>query len=472
MVFYRKYRPQKIEELDSEEVRNRLTSILLKKSVHALLFTGPKGLGKTSAARIVAKVANCEKINKEPKSQRTKESKIEPCNKCSQCISIANGTNIDVLEIDGASNRGIDEIRDLREKVKLSPAGALKKVYIIDEAHMLTTEAFNALLKTLEEPPSHVIFVLCTTEPQRVPATIVSRCFHVAFKKATIEELIRSLIRIVKQEKISIDREALSAIANLSDGSFRDAAKILEEIWATVGRKKITKEMVEKKYQISNVKSQISNMLKYLSKKDTKLALELISELVKQGIDLKYFLEQLILNLHDLLLKEIGVLKDIEIESSVSLTVYEIKELSNLLTTASSKLKYAVLPQLPLEMAIIEWCINHQNFSVLPKAEGNLRESAESTHRELFKSPVNQNGKLWEKLIEEIKPYNHSVAGVLRGCNLKSYNGKKLIIEAKFKFHKERLEEPKIKKLIEDMLQKMRGNKVNISVILKENSKH
>src|SRR3990167_4121885 len=144
MVFYRKYIPQTIEELDSSEVRNKLVSFLSKRSsIHALLFTGPKGLGKTSAARIVAKVVNCEK---------QKKGEIEPCNKCSQCISITSGTNIDVLEIDGASNRGIDEIRDLREKVRLSPAGAHKKVYIIDEVHMLTTEAFNALLKTLQEP--------------------------------------------------------------------------------------------------------------------------------------------------------------------------------------------------------------------------------------------------------------------------------------------------------------------------------
>src|SRR3989344_1947762 len=169
MVFYRKYRPQTIEELDSRQVRDKLTSVLSKDSgFHALLFTGPKGLGKTSAARIVAKAVNCEKINDYSKGKKLKGT-LEPCNKCSACTSITNGTNMDVLEIDGASNRGIDEIRDLREKIKLSPAYALKKVYIIDEVHMLTTEAFNALLKTLEEPPNHVIFILCTTEPHKVP---------------------------------------------------------------------------------------------------------------------------------------------------------------------------------------------------------------------------------------------------------------------------------------------------------------
>jgi DNA polymerase-3 subunit gamma/tau len=176
MVFYRKYRPQKIEELDSASVRENLYSIFSKGNYpHAFLFTGPKGLGKTSAARIVAKIVNCEKKAK---------GKIEPCNKCDQCQSIASGSNLDVLEIDGASNRGIDEIRDLREKIKLAPFKASKKVYIIDEVHMLTTEAFNALLKTLEEPPAHVLFILCTTEQHKVPATIASRCFRINFTRA------------------------------------------------------------------------------------------------------------------------------------------------------------------------------------------------------------------------------------------------------------------------------------------------
>ena len=208
MVFYLKYRPQTIEELDSKEIREKLYSVLQGLGIpHAFLFTGPKGLGKTSTARIVAKSLNCEKKTKG----------VEPCNKCEQCVSITNGTNMDILEIDGASNRGIDEIRDLREKVKLSPMSARKKVYIIDEVHMLTQEAFNALLKTLEEPPSHVVFILCTTEPHKVPATIMSRCLCIQFKKATEEELIRSFKRIIKREKLEAETEALSLIAGLSD---------------------------------------------------------------------------------------------------------------------------------------------------------------------------------------------------------------------------------------------------------------
>src|SRR5579884_4048056 len=189
MVFYRKYRSQTINDLDSTAVRETLLRILQKpQSIpHAFLFTGPKGLGKTSTARIVAKVVNCTARHGPQPASR-----IEPCNECSQCTSITNGTNLDVFEIDAASNRGIDEIRDLKEKIRLSPVAAKKKVYIIDEVHMLTTEAFNALLKTLEEPPSHAMFILCTTEQHKVPATILSRCFHIGFSKATPDELVRS----------------------------------------------------------------------------------------------------------------------------------------------------------------------------------------------------------------------------------------------------------------------------------------
>jgi len=205
MVFYRKYRPQKISELDSEAVRSSLYSTFSKKDIpHAFLFSGPKGLGKTSAARIIAKVINCQKH--EDKKSFKDEKEIEPCNKCLQCETITNGTNLDVFEIDGASNRGIDEIRDLKEKINLLPTKSSKKIYIIDEVHMLTTEAFNALLKTLEEPPAHAIFILCTTESYKLPQTIVSRCFRIDFKKATNDDLIRSLKRIVKEEEIKITK--------------------------------------------------------------------------------------------------------------------------------------------------------------------------------------------------------------------------------------------------------------------------
>nr|MBP9719397.1 DNA polymerase III subunit gamma/tau [Candidatus Levybacteria bacterium] len=252
MVFYRKYRPQTIEELDSEDVKKTLQSILTTGSIpHAFLFTGPKGLGKTSTARIVAKYVNC---------QGKEEKNVKPCNQCESCLSITNGTNLDVLEIDGASNRGIDEMRDLREKIRLLPVSANKKVYIIDEVHMLTTEAFNALLKTLEEPPLHAMFILCTTEPHKVPATILSRCFHIQFKKATTPDLVHAFERIIKAENVEAEPEALIRIASFADGSFRDGVKVLEEIVLSAKGKKVTSVMLESLYHTNSIDIDVKNM--------------------------------------------------------------------------------------------------------------------------------------------------------------------------------------------------------------------
>lgn len=474
MVFYRKYRPQKIEELDSTAVREELYSILSKDSFsHAFLFTGPKGLGKTSTARIVAKVINCEK-HKNLKGKLS-EKEIEPCNKCDQCLSITNGTNMDILEIDGASNRGIDEIRDLRDKVKLAPFKASKKVYIIDEVHMLTTEAFNALLKTLEEPPAHVVFILCTTEPHKVPATILSRCFRVIFKSATEEELVRSFRRIVKAEKLSADKDGLKAIAHLSDGSFRDGVKILEEISVVANGKEITKELVEKKYKLTSVEKQITDLLSHLKEKDSQKAFKLVSDLMETGVDVKYFLEHLIGRLHLILLEKVGV--EEKNTATPALEIHEIKKLVDLFSKAYLDTKYAVLEQLPLELAIVEWTeegvteAGSEKLEVSPLADG-LKSSSKTSNilpqNELSPSDNSSDlKKLFEELLEKVKPYNHSVAGVLRGCSIKSYTDKRLTIETSYKFHKERLEEGKTRKIIEEVAGEITGDKVSFFVLLR-----
>ena len=489
MVYYRKYRPQTIEELDSKEVREKLYSALKSSSVsHAFLFTGPKGLGKTSTARIVAKVVNCEEKSKiknqksksQLKSQKLENGEardqIEPCNRCYQCKSIINGTNIDVLEIDGASNRGIDEIRDLREKVRLAPAASKNKVYIIDEVHMLTQEAFNALLKTLEEPPMHVIFILCTTEPHKVPATIVSRCFHISFKLATKEELERSLQRVAKAEKLNVDKDALGYIARLSNGGFREGAKILEELTLNAVGRKITKEMVEKLYHVSSINYILSEMLESLAAKDTKSSLQLVHRAIEQGIDMKYFIEQLISELHEMLLVEIGVNGSEKLEvRSYKLEVEEIKELIELLSRAHGELKYAVLPQLPLELAIVEWGIQKtQNTQIVRESDSQkirVSDSPKVRHSDSPSFPnvpkVTPMDTFWKQLIDHVKLYNHSIAGVLRGCGLKSYDNKKIVIETGYKFHKERLEEKQTMSIIEKTCKEIMGNDVGVSVLLK-----
>src|SRR3989339_1566953 len=222
MNLYLKYRPTTIEELDLSGVRRILGEIVkANKVAHAYLLTGPRGAGKTSAARVLARIVNCEENGKKLG---------EPCNECSACKSILEGSAVDVIEIDAASNRGIDDIRELKEKIRLAPAILRKKVYIIDEVHMLTTEAFNALLKTLEEPPSHSLFILCTTELHKVPQTIVSRCVQIQFTKATPEEMQRSFARVIAGEGKEVIEEALIYLSKAVDGSFRDGVKILDQV--------------------------------------------------------------------------------------------------------------------------------------------------------------------------------------------------------------------------------------------------
>ena len=489
MVFYRKYRPQKIEDLDNESVRKSLYSIFSKGSfAHAFLFTGPKGLGKTSTARIVAKVLNCEK-HLNLKGHR-EEKEIEPCNKCEQCLSISNGNNLDVLEIDGASNRGIDEIRDLKEKINLAPFKASKKIYIIDEVHMLTTEAFNALLKTLEEPPSHAVFILCTTEQHKVPATIASRCFKINFTRATIEDLVRSLQRIVKAEELKADEEALLEIAKLSDGSFRDGVKLLEEVVMFAGRKNITADLVNEKFNNTGIADNVSLMLKALVEKDAKKGITICRELVNQGMDFKYFIEELMGKLHLILLQKVGVEKE---DKETVLELSEIRKLFQLLTAAYLETKTAVLSQMPLEMVVLEWASEGSDgASDLPHVAGDAQEKVIKTQSltpslsesrqtnsdknssfakmSTFNSPANgqiSNAKnsVLIGLIDEVKKQNPLVAGLLRSCSADEVKNSKLNIIASSKFHKEKLEEAKAMQILKDCANKIFGKEIQVNIL-------
>ncbi len=514
MVFYRKYRPQLIDELDSAQVREALTAVLSLSDVpHAFLFTGPKGLGKTSTARIFAKAINCP--NK-------KKGSLEPCNVCDICQSITSGSNVDIIEIDGASNRNIDDVRDLKEKIKLSPATVKKKVYIIDEVHMFTTESFNALLKTLEEPPSHAMFILCTTERQKVPATIASRCFTIEFQPASKEELARSFKRIAKGEKLTIEDDAIMEILTLAEGGFRDAHKILEELVGLAPNKAITRELVESKYKVSSSKRYVAAIIESIVAKDTKKSLEILQSLVEQGIDLKTFLVQLVSFLHSIVLQKAGVggIEVQEIEKVVG-TMDELRALLILLTRAYGEMKYAVLPQLPLELAVIEWgssvvvipakagtqdverngspiksgmtvnvAVSEQGVTVssMRKQMGDLarvkalygepkpapKDGTESNDPAIDLTQISNTEitaewlqHFWNTLVAEIKQSNHTLAGVLRGCTIHSFDKKVLIIVTAYKFHKERLDDSKTRMLLEQVCKTLTGNPISVEVRLK-----
>ena len=444
--------------MDLEEIKKGLQEIAKSgKFPHALLFTGPKGIGKTSAARIFAKVVNCKNLENG-----------EPCNKCENCREITIGTALDLVEIDAASNRGIDDIRALRETIKLSPARLKYKVYIIDEVHMLTTEAFNALLKTLEEPPAHAIFILCTTAPERLPETIISRCTRFNFKKARVGEIVGSLKKVVKGEKLEVEEGVLEEIARTVDGSFRDAHKILEQLALEEGKVSLarTKELLGRVEELSPKK-----LLKILAKKDTKAALEEIDRIVQQGGDLEVYILRVLEELRIGLLAKIGVGKN-EPEEMGDFDIAQIRKLIALFSRAAGELKFSPIPQLPLELAVVEWGenkisnIKYQISNIkkdIPESEGQGGNSSNKTS-----SGLRQIQEKWGEILTKIKPQNHSVEALLKATRPKNFQDGWLTLEVFYKFHKERLETEKCRRIVEEAAGEVIGVPVKLKCVLGE----
>jgi len=507
-VFYRKWRPQTLAKVVGQEHVTQTLANALKtgRVAHAYLFCGPRGTGKTSTGRILAKAVNC-----------LEGGKGEPCNACTLCQGITEGRAMDVVEIDAASNRGIDDIRDLRERVKYAPTMARYKVYIIDEVHMLTDPAANALLKTLEEPPPHVLFVLATTEPHKVPVTILSRCQRFDFRRIPQAAMVSRLVDICEHEGISIDPAALRLVARSATGSMRDAENLLEQLVAYYGAE-IELHQVQATMGITgDIRAQ--ELAKHIIDKAISAGLATINGIARDGLDLRQFNRELVEYLRELLLVKAGA------EVALDLTPEAIAEMGTITAKASmDQLAKAVklfrqvdldfdgFSPLPLELAFVE-CASPITEEALPipvvtkaprkevaeapvapptevatpseetKETPTLPAVAEETKEKVTETPAAPQAKEVEQFeetspeIEQFRGRWSEVVGSLRGmgsrgnldaflrsaCEPVALEGNTLVLGFYYDFHKEKIEDPKYRHMVEQKVSEIFGEPYKIS---------
>ena len=504
--FHTKYRPAKFSDLDQKRVRDFFGASVLSGNVaNSYLFAGPKGTGKTSAARILARALNCELNVKALEKWRNGEvgspGKLsEPCGSCDSCVSIESGGSTAVVEIDGASNRGIDDVRVLRENVRLMPGDGLFSVFIIDEVHMLTREAFNALLKTLEEPPRHVVFCLATTEKHKLPETVISRCSLVEYQKATVEEIISSMQRVVDGEKIKIDKEQMLMIAEQADGSFRDASVMLAQLASL--DKKITTDLIEESLGVVST-ANLDKFIDHLAATDLNACMASLSSLEAAGVDASQLIRSLASRVRVRLLDSL--------DDEQALTTY--KKVLEGLSRAYSRLSQVPIPFLAMELSVLEQCLEGRPIAksvaqaaVAPKKvvstpvveskkkaikpevsepkavveeESAVEESVEVLDNSeepvlaegAFEFEMSQVHGLWDQILADVSEKNRGLVTLMKRCRPIRSETSRLVVSVGYSFHKEQLEQLRYLEIIEPVISERLGGNVRLGVELVEPKK-
>ncbi|MDD5565594.1 MAG: DNA polymerase III subunit gamma/tau [Candidatus Omnitrophica bacterium] len=498
-VFALKWRPRDFDEVVGQpKVVTTLKSAIQKSRLaNAYLFSGPRGVGKTSTARILAKALNC-KNGPTPK----------PCNQCPACLDIAAGRSLDVLEIDGASNRGIDEIRALRENVKFSPAQSKFKVYIIDEVHQITQEGFNALLKTLEEPPEYVKFVFATTHPHKVPPTILSRCQHLDFRRISVLEMLGQLEKIVAQEKITIGKDVLLAVARSSDGSLRDAESMLDQL-VSFAKGDISLNDVIAMLGLVEQET-LFTLTAHIIQKDARAAVTLFNQIVDEGKDPGILLTHLIEHFRNLMIAKVTDgdqhLIDLPqevcarlLEQAQAFSLQEVFSAFTILVNTQEMAKRLDSLRIPFEISLVRLA-HDKNITVTrpapaqaaqlpkeaPRAKTHPPETPPLEVPQQNKTAEQEEGntvsavlletvkKIWQDVISNLSPVKMSVATYLSEGEPADIKGDVLTIAfpKNYSLHKEALEKKENKLLVEKHISQLCNAPLRVNLILSKQERH
>ncbi|MCR4277698.1 MAG: DNA polymerase III subunit gamma/tau [Candidatus Berkelbacteria bacterium] len=456
---YRKYRPNQFSELVGQDhIRGSIEAMLKSNQIgHAYLFSGPRGTGKTTLARLLARAVNCV----------GKKKGVEACGVCEICLEIQNGQSVDVMEIDAASNRGIDDIRELREKITFAPTRSKYRVYIIDEVHMLSKDAFNALLKTLEEPPAHAIFILATTELHKVPETIISRCLRYQFHRATPDKIVSILKEIAVKEGIKLEDDAAQLLAERAEGSYRDALSLLGNV---SGEKDLNAANLRVLIGLPSAEV-VSQLLSAVANGKPQVVASLLKGFVQEGLDVGVLVRSMANSCREQIFSSQG--------ADVGVAAPLLEELLVALAKARQSIDAtSLLCASLISASLARVSTGSQEASLVVTNEPSSSSVTDLSEKELPSAPavdtvsatpvkVDDTGAFWPSFLAAVHEKNHALYAVVSSANFEGLTDDKLIIAVKFRFYSERLFEPKNRNLIETIASSITGRKLVLECLVK-----